>query len=131
MKKKVNNFTHATMAESLLKYVIILEDKNGKKKTGFDTVDELSPVYKLSPEERAKRLKRPNYEFGTLKPGESVDFKIKRDAAGEVSVKVMFRGDEYPIDMVALQKLADEYKEMKRAKRAAKTAPKTEEKKAA
>lgn len=93
MDTKINNFTHGTNPESLLKYVIKLEDKDGKEKTGFDKVEEIG---------------------GTLTPGESIDFDIKRDARGELKpITIKLRGKKYGIDMEALKKLVEEYAQNK------------------
>lgn len=86
---------HSAFIESLFKKALVRE-KEGKRKIGFDDVDEIG---------------------GFIKPGESFRIKIVRDKEGKEEIDFKFsnperlKGEKYWLDMDTIKELADKYKE--------------------
>lgn len=78
------NGTHGPKLEPFLQRVII--GPNGKK--GFESLDEIG---------------------GAFNPGESFKFISQTDEAGKQTVKLLFRGQEYEVDLEKLEELSDGY----------------------
>jgi hypothetical protein len=85
-KAHLLNGTHGPKIEPLLQEIIIGQD--GKK--GFESLDEIG---------------------GALNPGESFKFLSSTDSYGKQTVKILFRGQEYKVDLEKLRELSDGYKE--------------------
>lgn len=77
------NDTHDFNMISFLSQVLVLE-KDGKKKTGFSSVEEIG---------------------GATKYAEAFEIIIHRNEIGEKSMKLLFRGKEWEMDMEHLEEL--------------------------
>ena len=83
------NGTHQGLPEALLKEVLKRE-VDGREVVGFEKAEDIG---------------------GALQFAEGMEFAIRTDERGGKSLKVIFRGQEYGIDMVKLAELAKAYEE--------------------
>lgn len=87
---RFENLTHGPKPDAFLKEVMM---KDGKR--GFEKLEEIG---------------------GMFQPGEDVEFDVKRDAQGQASVKISFRGKEYGVDTQRLEELQARYHNMQAQK---------------
>jgi len=100
---EMESITHGPVQEALLKEVIILDNKQGNKKTGFDSVEEIGGAFKPG----------EGFEIETMQGEDGKEIKkLNIYRLDEKGVKVI-KKDEYEIDWDKVKSLGEDYRKEK------------------